>query len=86
MGKIGNETAAETRVFQDFYCQHGPDCEERLHLQKAESLQQVCCGSTDTEWPHFNHVLDGACFYLPSPIPVWMVQRSDSSFGRCAGG
>lgn len=38
------------------------------------------------KWPRFSHVLDGACFYLPFLIPVWMVQRSDSSFGRCAEG
>lgn len=86
MGKMGNKSIAGIGVFQDFYCQHGPECEEGLHLQKAESLQGVCHGSTNTEWPHFSHVLGGACFYLPSPIPVWMVQRSDSSFGRCEGG
>lgn len=39
---MGNKTGAGIRVFH-YFCQHGPDCEEGLPLQKAESLLQVCC-------------------------------------------
>lgn len=39
MGKMGNKTVAGIGVFRDSYCQHGPDSDEGLHLQDAESLQ-----------------------------------------------
>lgn len=38
---MGNKRVAEIGVFQDFYCQHRPDCGEGLDLlQKTESLQR----------------------------------------------
>lgn len=68
---MGNKTVGGIRVFQGSYSQHGPDSEEGLHVQKAESLQQVCCGSPNAEWPHFSHVLDRACFCLPQFLSGW---------------
>lgn len=42
-------------------------------FSRRYGLQRGFDRSTNTEWPDLSHVLGGACFYLPSPIPVSMV-------------